>query len=358
LTVEVGRPEEIERTRPVGGAKGWQVAADRPEDPPRHDIIVIGGSAGSLDTLRAIAEALPADHAGTVFVVAHVGRSRSILPDLLSRVGKLTASHPLEEEPIRRRHIYVAPPDRHLLIEDGKVCLSRGPREHFARPAIDPLFRAAARNCGARVIGVVLSGGGGDGAAGLAAIQHAGGLAIVEKPCDAAFPDMPRTAASLREPHFVARAAEIPGLLVRLSAETVSVEPARATEGAPIAMELNGFERPMGFSCPECGGTLRLELKNGFEEYGCHVGHRFGATELLESQSEGVEKGIYVALRMLNEQAEFARRMIAGARDAPLDNGLVYWERLQVQAEEQAETLRRLLEQRPVVSLAAETSGS
>jgi two-component system chemotaxis response regulator CheB len=243
-----------------------------------------------------------------------------------------------------------------MLIEDAKVCLSRGPREHFTRPAVDPLFRTAARVCGARVIGVVLSGGGSDGAAGLAAIQHTGGLAIVENPGDAAFPDMPRTAAALREPHYLVRAAEIPALLVRLSAEIVAVEPARATEGAFMVKEQNDFERPVGFSCPECGGALRLELKNGCEEYGCHVGHRFGAMELLEFQSEGVEKGIYVALRMLNEQAEFARRMIARARDAPLDNGLVYWERLQVQAEEQTETLRRFLEQRPTVSAVPEAA--
>src|SRR5215469_7838901 len=101
----------------------------------RRDVIVIGGSAGSLDTLRAIAEALPAEFPGTIFVVAHVGQSRSILPDLLRRSGKLTASHPREEEPIRRGHIYVAPPDQHMLIEDHAVCLSRGPREHFTRPA-------------------------------------------------------------------------------------------------------------------------------------------------------------------------------------------------------------------------------
>ena len=123
-------------------------------------------------------------------------------------------------------------------------------------------------------------------------------------------------------------------------------------------MESEEFDRPVAFSCPECGGALRLKLKDGLQEYGCHVGHRFGATELLEAQSEGVEKGVYVALRMLNEQAEFARRMIEGARDAPLDNGLVYWERLQVAAEEQAETLRQFLEQRPVVRVEAEATDS
>jgi two-component system chemotaxis response regulator CheB len=231
-----------------------------------------------------------------------------------------------------------------MLIEDGKVCLSRGPREHFTRPAIDPLFRSAARVCGGRVIGVVLSGGGSDGAVGLASIQLAGGLSVVEDPSDAAFPDMPRAAASMREPHFMVRASAIPALLIRLSTEAIPVEAARAGEKAPVPMEINDFERPIAFSCPECGGALRLKVKDGLREFDCHVGHRFGATELLEAQSEGVEKSIYVALRMLNEQVEFARRMIESARDAPLDNGLVYWERLQAQAEEQAETLRRFLE--------------
>jgi two-component system chemotaxis response regulator CheB len=204
----------------------------------------------------------------------------------------------------------------------------------------------------------VLSGGGSDGSVGLAAIWQSGGLAIVEDPSDAAFPDMPRTAASILKPHFVARASEIPALLVRLSSETVSVDAATAGERVSMPMEINDFERPIAFSCPECGGALRLKLKNGLQEYGCHVGHRFGSRELLEAQSEGVEKGIYVALRMLNEQAEFARRMIDSARDAPLDNGLVYWERLQVQAEEQAEALLRFLEQRPTISAVSQAADS
>lgn len=319
-------------------------------DAARRDLIVIGGSAGSLDTMRAIARAFPADFPGTVCIVAHVGQTRSILPELLRRAGPLTCSHPQDEEPIRTGHIYVAPPDRHLLIEDSKVCLSRGPREHFTRPAIDPLFRSAARARGSRVIGVVLSGGGSDGAAGLAAVQQAGGLTIVEDPSEAIFPDMPRTAASILDPDFVVRAAEIPELLVRVAVDAIPAVIAKASEGADIAME-EELERPLTFSCPDCGGALKPIPKTGLQQYSCHVGHRFGAMELLEAQSDGVEKGIYVALRMLNEQAEFARRMIDSARDAPLDNGLVYWERLQVQAEEQAETLRQFLDQRPVVRI-------
>jgi two-component system chemotaxis response regulator CheB len=337
---------------------GSQTGVDPgPLGPGRRDHIVIGGSAGSLDTLRAIAHQFPGDFPGTLFVVAHVGQSRSILPEILRKAGGLTASHPREEEPIRKGHIYVAPPDRHLLVDDDKVCLSRGPREHFTRPAIDPLFRSVANRYGPRVIGVLLSGGGSDGAAGLDAIQRAGGLTIVEDPSEAAFPDMPRSAASIASPKFIVPAAEIPVLLLRLSQEEIA-EGTPAKEGAPVPMKMTELERPVAFTCPECGGALKPNPQRGLGEYGCHIGHRFGAMELLEAQFDGVEKGVNVAIRMLNDQAEFARQMIEGARTAPLDNGLVYWERLQAQAEEQIESLRRFLEERPVLGVEPEAAGN
>jgi two-component system chemotaxis response regulator CheB len=326
---------------------GKKADEHRRGDPARRDRIVIGGSAGSLDTLRAIARRFPPDFSGSMFVVAHIGQSRSTLPDLLQKAGNLSASHPREEESIRKGHIYVAPPDRHLLIEDGKVCLSRGPREHFTRPAIDPLFRSAASASGPRAIGVVLSGGGSDGSAGLDTIRRGGGLTVVEDPSEAAFPDMPLSAASICRPDFLVPAAEIPSLLLRLSEEVA--EGTNPSEGAAISMEMEeGLDRPIAFSCPECGGALEPVPQTGLQQYSCHIGHRFGAAELLEAQANGVEKGINVAVHMLSEQAEFARQMIEGVRDAPLDNGLVYWQRLQTQAEEQIETLRHFLDRRPI----------
>ena len=138
---------------------GSKVDELRSSHPVRRDRLVIGGSAGSLDTLRAIAGRFPAEFSGTIFVVTHIGQSRGTLPDLRGKAGKLSASHPQQEGPIRKGHIYVAPVDRPLLIEDGKVCLSRGPREHFTRPAIDSLFRSAAAVFGPRTVGVVPSGG-------------------------------------------------------------------------------------------------------------------------------------------------------------------------------------------------------
>jgi two-component system chemotaxis response regulator CheB len=326
---------------------GKKVGGRHSNGPARRDRIVIGGSAGSLETLRAIAHEFPGDFPGTIFVVAHIGQGRSALPDLLGRAGKLSSSHPLGEEPIKPGHIYVAPPDRHLVIEGDRVCLSRGPREHFTRPAIDPLFRSAALAYGPRAIGVVLSGGGSDGATGLETIRRAGGLAVVEDPSEAAFPEMPSCAASIAKPQFVVRAAEIPVCLLRLSEQII--EMAGFREGAPVAMEMEKLAPPIAFSCPECGGALRPTARTGLRQYECHIGHRIGAIELLNSQTEGIEKGVNTAIRMLNEQAEFARQMMEGARDAPLDNGLVYWERLLGQAEEQIETLRRFLEHRPVL---------
>ena len=325
---------------------GKQVDARHPDSSARRDRIVIGGSAGSLDTLRAIARQFPGDFSGTIFVVAHIGQSRSALPDLLGRAGRLSASHPPEEEPIRRGHIYVAPPDRHMLVTGGEVCLSHGPREHFTRPAIDPLFRSAAVAYGPRVVGVILSGGGSDGATGLDAIRRAGGLAVVEDPAEAAFPEMPATAASLARPQFVVPATEIPAFLLRLSEEIAEMP--ELQEGTAATMEMEKSASPIAFSCPECGGALRPIPQTGLWQYQCHIGHRVGAIELLESQTEGIEKGVNTAIRMLNEQAEFARQMIEGARNAPLDNGLVYWERLLGQAEEQIEILRRFLERRPL----------
>jgi two-component system, chemotaxis family, protein-glutamate methylesterase/glutaminase len=250
--------------------------------PARRERIVIGGSAGSLDTLRAIVHQFPADFPGTLFVVVHVGQSRSTLLEILRNAGNLNCSHPQDKEPIRKAHIYVAPPDRRMLIEDGNVCLSRGPREHFTRPAIDPLFRSAARYYGPRVIGVVLSGRGSDGATGLDAIRRAGGLTLIEDPSMAAFPDMPLSAASISSPQLVVRTAEIPDLLLRLSQEEIA-EDTPAKEGAPFTMEIKELERPVTFFCPECGGALNPSHRSPGGGYGCQIGHRFGAMELLEA---------------------------------------------------------------------------
>jgi two-component system chemotaxis response regulator CheB len=161
-------------------------------------IVVIGASMGGVEAVLALAAALPPDFAAAVFVVLHIGARRSELPWLLNQQGPLRAQHPADGDPIHAGRIYVAPPDHHLLVEHGHVRLTRGPRENWVRPAVDPLFRSAARAYGAGVIGVILTGGLNDGTAGLFEIKQRGGITVVQEPSEAADPSMPRSAAARR----------------------------------------------------------------------------------------------------------------------------------------------------------------
>src|ERR1041385_2603448 len=157
-----------------------------------HDIITIGASAGGVEALRALVSLLPADLPAALFVVLHIPQDApSLLPALLQRAGSLPARHPADDTPIENGWIYVAPPNRHMLLEPGRVRIVHGPKENRPRPAVDPLFRSAAWAYRSRVVGGVLSGNLDDGAAGLSAMKACGGAAIVQYPAEVFFADMP-----------------------------------------------------------------------------------------------------------------------------------------------------------------------
>jgi two-component system, chemotaxis family, protein-glutamate methylesterase/glutaminase len=157
--------------------------------------VVIGASAGGVEALETLFRDLPADFPATVFTVLHVSpTASSILPQILGRKSRLEVLHPREGQRFEKGKIYIAPPNYHLVCQNGRVELNAGPKENRHRPAIDTLFRSAAREYGSRVIGVVLTGLLDDGAAGLWEIKRKGGLAVVQKPEDAAFPGMPMNA--------------------------------------------------------------------------------------------------------------------------------------------------------------------
>jgi two-component system chemotaxis response regulator CheB len=192
---------------------------------PGHDIIVMGASAGGVEALREIVRGLPADLSAAIFVVLHLpSDATSVLPDILKRAGRLPAFHPKDLDAIEPGRIYVAQPDCHLLIKRGQVRLVRGPKENSARPAIDPLFRTAARYYARRVIGVVLSGTLDDGTAGLLDIKLRGGIAVVQEPADAIYSGMPRSALENVEVDHCVPASEIASLLTRLVNEPATVE--------------------------------------------------------------------------------------------------------------------------------------
>ena len=167
-------------------------------------VVTIGASAGGLEAVRHITEALPRHCRAAIALVVHVGRQRSELPEILNWHGKLPASFAEEGMFLEPGQIYVAPPDRHmLLLAPGRIHLDEGSPVHHTRPAVDPLFASAAATFGERVVGVVLSGRSSDGAAGLRAIKDHGGLALVEDPAKAAAPQMPMAAVVYDAPEVL-----------------------------------------------------------------------------------------------------------------------------------------------------------
>lgn len=182
-------------------------------------IVVVGASAGGVEALRALAAGLPTGFPAAVLVVAHVPATRpSLLPQILTAAGTLPAAHAVDGETLAAGRLYVAPPDRHLRVEGRTVRLSAGPRENFARPAINPLFRSAARAYGRRAAGVILSGALDDGVAGLRAIGRQGGVTVAQDPREALFPPMPEAAIRNATVDFVLPVAGIAALLARWAA--------------------------------------------------------------------------------------------------------------------------------------------
>jgi two-component system chemotaxis response regulator CheB len=294
-----------------------------PEDGQKngHGVIVIGASAGGVEALRNIAAGLPEDFASTVFVVLHLPPGgTSVLPAILARAGDLDASHPTDGEEIKPGHIYVAPPDNHMLIEYGVVRLARGPRESGHRPAIDPLFRSAARSYGSGVVGVILSGVLDDGTAGLAAVKAAGGRTVVQHPADALYPAMPESAIAYVGPEHVIEANAIAPLLAKLAGQAppeapgLQAEPEAVLEETLVASDRSASDAPQpgepsGFTCPECSGALWEAEEDGVPRFRCRTGHQYSLDALLTAQSDSIEAALWSAVRALEERSAMLRRI-------------------------------------------------
>ncbi|BAZ20052.1 CheB methylesterase [Kalymmatonema gypsitolerans NIES-4073] len=278
----------------------------------KRDIIVIGASAGGLKAFETLVSQLPSNIPAAIFIVWHISPNYpSILPEILARVSLLPVAHAIHREPIKRGHIYVAPPDHHLLVEPGHVRLSRGPRENRFRPAIDVLFRSAARYYGSRVIGVVLSGSLDDGAAGLYAIKEQGGIAVVQDPSDALHSSMPRAAMKAVAVDHCVPIIEMGALLTYLVDKAIPVEEVNPVSEkmdieVGVAREDNGLE--MGimklgdfspYTCPECHGVL-MQLKEGnLIRFRCHTGHAYSLNALLTEVTQSIEETLWDGIRTI-----------------------------------------------------------
>jgi two-component system chemotaxis response regulator CheB len=180
-------------------------------------VVAIGASQGGVAAIQDLVAHWEKDLPAAILITLHVGRGPSHLPSLLNRRSQLPASHAEDSQEIRPGRIYVAPPDHHLLVDGAQMCLSRGPRENWTRPAIDPMFRSAAEAYGRRVIGAILTGRLNDGTAGLHAVRRHGGMAIVQHPRSAEFPEMPSSALRYAGADHCVPLAAIPPLIAELA---------------------------------------------------------------------------------------------------------------------------------------------
>jgi two-component system, chemotaxis family, protein-glutamate methylesterase/glutaminase len=335
----------------------------------QRDIIVIGASAGGIQALTTLVAGLPRDFPASLLVVVHIPPyAISRLPEILSRSGPLPAAHARHGEAIEPGRIYIAPPDRHLLVRTGWIELSRGPRENHARPAIDPLFRTAARVYGARVIGIVLSGALYDGSMGLLAIKTRGGMAIVQDPKEAIVDSMPRRAIERVEAEHILPVAGIAAALTDLIRQPViaqggtSMENAIDPEERLEAVIAEDFveqasdgrtEETTIFTCPDCGGVL-WQGAEGSEgsvlRFRCHVGHAFAPEVLLSQKSEELETALWSSLRLLKEKATLTLQLANRTRTSGNGKATQAAERIAEQAEldeRHARVIQELLEAMP-----------
>jgi two-component system, chemotaxis family, protein-glutamate methylesterase/glutaminase len=288
----------------------------------KRDIIVVGASAGGLEVLQKLVAGLPRDLRASVFIVLHTGPdSPGLLGGILDKVCPMPVETPNDHERIQPGKVYVAKPDRHLIIEPGTICLSSGPKENRFRPAIDALFRSAAQVYGPRVVGVILSGGLDDGTAGLWAIKQLGGTAIVQDPNEALYPSMPKSAMQYVDVDYCVPIAEIPPLIVRLSQtepdeggrrvvpKHLDIEVKIAKQDPAIDEDIREIWEKSSYTCPECHGVL-LQLKEGDRErFRCHTGHAFSSDSLLAYLTEGIEESLWTTIRNIEESVMLMRHM-------------------------------------------------
>jgi two-component system chemotaxis response regulator CheB len=303
----------------------------------RRDLVVIGASAGGVEALRRLVSTLPPDLPAAVCVVLHVSASTpSALAGILARAGKLPCTTASDGDPLVAGQILVAPPDRHLVIEDGHARVTIGPRENNHRPSIDALFRSASQAARERVTGVVLSGMRDDGTAGLAIIKEAGGLVLVQDPRDALHPGMPTSAIAHVDVDQVLRCED---LARAITDAAWGGRPPETPMRRPPMVPGNELQ----IVCPECGGVLTETTEAGVPRWECHVGHLYSPNSLNTAQSFEVERALWTALRMLRDRAALLRRLADQAQAREHSRTEDRFRTRAAETEEQADALMSVL---------------
>jgi two-component system chemotaxis response regulator CheB len=324
----------------------------------KRNIIVIGASAGGFEAIKQLVAALPATLDATIFIVWHMAPDvTGLLPQALNRQNTLSASNAIDNELIKGNHIYVAPPDRHLLLDKGVVRVTRGPKENRFRPAVDPLFRSAAEHYGRRVIGIILSGALDDGTAGLWTVKSRGGLAIVQEPAEATVSSMPESALAAVEVDYRVPVAEMAPLLVRLTAEVVTdaseipmeeqrkthIETRIAAQKPALHEDVLTLGTLTPYTCPDCHGVLLAIADGDIIRYRCHTGHAHSADSLLATITEHIEDTLWSAVRGVEESILLLNNLGDHYADKNQPKLAAMYFKKAKEAESRAEIMRRTI---------------
>ena len=333
-----------------------------------RDVVVVGASAGGVEALRTLVGTLPSDLPAAVLVVLHLpAQSESALPAILNRCGPLPVQAAEQGQVIERGHVYVARPDLHLAVADDHLILTKGPRENGHRPAVDVLFRTAARALGPRVIGVVLSGALDDGTAGMLAVAARGGVTVAQDPDDALYPAMPNSVIEHVEPDHILPARDIAAVLDERCREAVDLAPAPAMPAelpARMRMEtrMSQLDRdtvtseespgvPSSLTCPDCSGALFEMDTEEMVRFRCRVGHAWSAESLAVEQGLAFEGALWMAMRSLEERAALGKQMAQTARERGNPMSAERFEQLGKDAARGARLIHELMERIDVRNL-------
>lgn len=287
----------------------------------RPFIITIGASAGGLDAVGELVAQLPRSLNAAVFIVLHLSKV-GVGDVLLSKVKKQSpwlCRLAQNNEIIEPGHIYIAPPDRHLLIKNNHTVIGNGPAENRWRPSVDVLFRSAAISHGEKVIGIILTGFLNDGTSGMWAIKRSGGYCIAQDPNEAEYPDMPLSVLNNMEVDYcvslkdmgktiqdILKNSKIKGIR---PPEEVVAESAISERMATQIENVQELGEKALYACPDCGGSLWSIDTDNIKRYRCHIGHSYSEKDLLIKQSETLEATLWIAVRMMEERKNLLKKM-------------------------------------------------
>jgi two-component system chemotaxis response regulator CheB len=331
-----------------------------------RDILAIGASAGGVQALMQLAGGLRPDLPASVLVTLHLSSQfRTAFDEVLTRVGQLPATFARDGERLRKGHIYIAPPDRHLLIDGDRIVLGVGPRENNSRPAIDPMLRSAALCCCNRTIGVVLTGTLGDGASGLWAVKQCGGITVVQDPRSAAYSEMPQTALELTQPDHVVDLEDMPALLYSLAQQSagesrpvppgIALEVRIAKGEEQYAMnQMDEIGRRSVLSCPECHGVMWEVNEGGLGRYRCHVGHTYASDLMDLALDESLRRALASAQRALEERVALAGKLHGQAQRSGHRHLLETWSARRREYEQEMVVIREAIRRIEEIAAGAE----